>query len=92
MSPSSEGPVEHTPPDGGWGWAVLVGAFISVGFSCAFGKSISVFYKDIEVIFNASTSEVSWLSSIMFAVMYAGGKHPRRPVLLAFNREMKALH
>lgn len=76
MSASNEGPVRPTPPDGGWGWAVVVGAFISVGFSCAFGKSISVFYKEIEEIFNASTSEVSWISSIMFAVMYAGGKYP----------------
>ncbi|KAK2493437.1 hypothetical protein MC885_013272 [Smutsia gigantea] len=90
MSPSSEDPFEHTPPDGGWGWAVVVGAFISVGFSCAFGKSVSVFYKDIEEIFNASTSEVSWLSSIMFAVMYAGGlissilvnKYGSRPVMI----------
>uniref|UniRef100_UPI0029547495 monocarboxylate transporter 1-like n=1 Tax=Panthera onca TaxID=9690 RepID=UPI0029547495 len=73
MSPSNGGPVRPSPPDGGWGWAVVTGAFISIGFSCAFGKSISVFYKEIEEIFNASTSEVSWISSIMFAVMYAGG-------------------
>lgn len=77
MSPSNEGPVRPTPPDGGWGWAVIVGAFVSIGFSYAFGKSISVFYKEIEEIFNASTSEVSWISSIMFAVMYAGGKYPK---------------
>ncbi|XP_037356155.1 monocarboxylate transporter 1-like isoform X2 [Talpa occidentalis] len=73
------GPVGYTPPDGGWGWAVLVGAFISIGFSCAFGKSVSIFYKEIEEIFNASTSEVSWISSIMFAVIYGGG------LGLAFN-------
>uniref|UniRef100_A0A8C5ZGN8 Monocarboxylate transporter 1 n=1 Tax=Marmota marmota marmota TaxID=9994 RepID=A0A8C5ZGN8_MARMA len=73
MSTSNEGPVGYTPPDGGWGWAVVVGAFISIGFSCAFAKSISVFYKEIEGLFDASTSEVSWISSIMFAVMYGGG-------------------
>ncbi|XP_022352017.1 monocarboxylate transporter 1-like [Enhydra lutris kenyoni] len=90
MSPSNEGPVRPTPPDGGWGWAVVVGAFVSIGFSCAFGKSISVFYKEIEEIFNASTSEVSWISSIMFAVMYAGGpissilvnRYGSRPVMI----------
>lgn len=53
------------------GWAVVVGAYFH--WLCAFGKSISVFYKEIEEIFKASTSEVSWLSSIAFAVMYAGG-------------------
>ncbi|XP_010993615.3 monocarboxylate transporter 1 isoform X1 [Camelus dromedarius] len=90
MPPSGGGPVGYTPPDGGWGWAVVVGAFISIGFSCAFGKSISVFYKEIEEIFKASTSEVSWLSSIVFAVMYAGGpissilvnKYGSRPVII----------
>lgn len=81
----------YTPPDGGWGWAVLVGAFISIGFSYAFPKSITVFFKEIEVIFSATTSEVSWISSIMLAVMYAGGpissilvnKYGSRPVMIA---------
>ncbi|XP_012500083.1 PREDICTED: monocarboxylate transporter 1-like isoform X1 [Propithecus coquereli] len=90
MSPSNEGPAEYAPPDGGWGWAVAIGAFISIGFSCAFGKSISVFYKEIEDTFNTNTSEVSWLSSIMFAVMYGGGpissilvnKYGSRPVII----------
>ncbi len=37
-------------------------------------KSITVFFKEIEVIFNATSSQVSWISSIMLAVMYAGGQ------------------
>ncbi|XP_045402789.1 monocarboxylate transporter 1-like isoform X2 [Lemur catta] len=90
MSPSNEGPVGYAPPDGGWGWAVVAGAFISIGFSCALGKSISVFYKEIEDTFNTSTSEVSWISSMMFAVMYGGGpissilvnKYGSRPVII----------
>lgn len=68
------GPVSYTPPEGGWGWAVVVGAFISIGFSYAFPKSITVFFKEIEVIFQATSSQVSWISSIMLAVMYAAGK------------------
>ncbi|XP_016078909.1 PREDICTED: monocarboxylate transporter 1 [Miniopterus natalensis] len=90
MPPAVGGPVGYTPPDGGWGWAVVVGAFISIGFSYAFPKSITVFFKEIEVIFNATTSEVSWISSIMLAVMYAGGpvssvlvnKYGSRPVMI----------
>ncbi|XP_072305002.1 monocarboxylate transporter 1-like [Eucyclogobius newberryi] len=73
MPPALGGPAGYTPPEGGWGWAVVVGAFISIGFSYAFPKSITVFFKDIEVIFNATPSQVSWISSIMLAVMYAGG-------------------
>ncbi|KAI3356981.1 hypothetical protein L3Q82_003616 [Scortum barcoo] len=72
MPPAVGGPVGYTPPEGGWGWAVVMGAFISIGFSYAFPKSITVFFKEIEVIFNATPSQVSWISSIMLAVMYAG--------------------
>lgn len=69
---------------------MVVGAFISIGFSYAFPKSITVFFKEIEVIFNASSSKVSWISSIMLAVMYAGGpissilvnKYGSRPIIL----------
>uniref|UniRef100_A0A8D3C6F5 Monocarboxylate transporter 1 n=1 Tax=Scophthalmus maximus TaxID=52904 RepID=A0A8D3C6F5_SCOMX len=91
MPPAVGGPVGYTPPEGGWGWAVVVGAFISIGFSYAFPKSITVFFKEIEVIFDATPSQVSWISSIMLAVMYAGGpissilvnKYGSRPIIIA---------
>lgn len=73
MPPAVGGPVGYTPPEGGWGWAVVVGAFISIGFSYAFPKSITVFFKEIEAIFEATPSQVSWISSIMLACMYGGG-------------------
>ncbi|XP_076870315.1 monocarboxylate transporter 1-like [Brachyhypopomus gauderio] len=91
MAPAVGGPVGYTPPEGGWGWAVVAGAFISIGFSYAFPKSITVFFKDIEVIFNASTSRVSWISSLNASFIYAGGpissilvnKYGSRPVMIA---------
>ncbi|KAM4571355.1 monocarboxylate transporter 1-like [Fundulus diaphanus] len=90
MPPAVGGPVGYTPPEGGWGWAVVAGAFICIGFSYAFPKSITVFFKEIEVIFDASPSQVSWISSIMLAVMYGGGpissilvnKFGSRPVII----------
>ncbi|XP_029911938.1 monocarboxylate transporter 1-like [Myripristis murdjan] len=90
MPPALGGPAGYTPPEGGWGWAVVVGAFISIGFSYAFPKSITVFFKEIEIIFDATPSQVSWISSIMLAVMYAGGpissilvnKFGSRPIIL----------
>uniref|UniRef100_W5LAX8 Monocarboxylate transporter 1 n=1 Tax=Astyanax mexicanus TaxID=7994 RepID=W5LAX8_ASTMX len=90
MAPAIGGPVGYTPPEGGWGWAVVAGAFISIGFSYAFPKSITVFFKDIETIFNATSSQVSWISSIMLAVMYGGGpissilvnKYGSRPIMI----------
>lgn len=74
MPPPSSYPAPAPPPDGGWGWAVVLGSFISIGFSYAFPKAITVFFKDIQLIFNASYSQVAWISSIMLAVMYAAGK------------------
>uniref|UniRef100_A0A671VAQ7 Monocarboxylate transporter 1 n=1 Tax=Sparus aurata TaxID=8175 RepID=A0A671VAQ7_SPAAU len=90
MPPALGGPQGYTPPEGGWGWAVVVGAFISIGFSYAFPKSITVFFKEIEIIFDATPSQVSWISSIMLAVMYAGGpissilvnKFGSRPIII----------
>ncbi|KAJ8245554.1 hypothetical protein GJAV_G00271980 [Gymnothorax javanicus] len=74
MAPPAGGqPPPVTPPDGGWGWAVVLGSFISIGFSYAFPKAITVYFKDIQIIFGASYSQIAWISSIMLAVMYAGG-------------------
>ncbi|XP_037099298.1 monocarboxylate transporter 2-like [Syngnathus acus] len=73
MPPPVAGPPAVPPPDGGWGWAVVVASFISIGFSYAFPKAITVFFKDIQIIFDASYSEIAWISSIMLAVMYAAG-------------------
>ncbi|XP_072914827.1 monocarboxylate transporter 2-like isoform X2 [Hemitrygon akajei] len=81
---------EIVPPDGGWGWAVVIGAFIAIGFSYAFPKAITVYFKEIQTIFNASYSEIAWISSLTLAVMYAGGplssilvnKYGCRPVMM----------
>ncbi|KAG8577730.1 hypothetical protein GDO81_010277 [Engystomops pustulosus] len=83
--------LQYTPPDGGWGWVVVFASFISIGFSYAFPKAITVYFKEIQEIFNTSYSEIAWISSIMLAVMYAGGpissilvnKYGSRPVVLA---------
>ncbi|XP_078423963.1 monocarboxylate transporter 2-like isoform X1 [Cetorhinus maximus] len=81
---------EYIPPDGDWGWAVVLGAFISIGFSYAFPKAITVFFKEIQDIFDSSYSEIAWISSTTLAVMYAGGplssvlvnKYGCRPVMM----------
>ncbi|MBN3281888.1 MOT2 protein, partial [Polyodon spathula] len=90
MPPPTGGPTTITPPDGEWGWAVVFGAFISIGFSYAFPKAITVFFKEIQEIFHTSYSQIAWISSIMLAVMYAGGpissilvnKYGSRPIMI----------
>lgn len=88
--PPPTSPQEFVPPDGGWGWAVVVGSFIAIGFSYAFPKAITVYFKEIQTIFGASYSQIAWISSLTLAVMYAGGpissvlvnKYGCRPVMM----------
>lgn len=74
MPPAETTNLAYTPPDGGWGWAVVFGAFISIGFSYAFPKSLTIYFNEIQEYFSISYSEIAWLSSVMLASMYAGGQ------------------
>ncbi|XP_056105967.1 monocarboxylate transporter 2 [Rhinichthys klamathensis goyatoka] len=90
MPPSASTNLGYTPPDGGWGWAVVLGSFISIGFSYAFPKSLTIYFKEIQEYFSISYSEIAWVSSIMLATMYAGGpvssilvnRYGSRPVVI----------
>uniref|UniRef100_A0A3P9HJU5 Solute carrier family 16 member 7 n=1 Tax=Oryzias latipes TaxID=8090 RepID=A0A3P9HJU5_ORYLA len=90
MPPAAATNLAHKPPDGGWGWAVVVAAFISIGFSYAFPKSLTIYFKEIQEYFSVSYSEIAWLSSVMLASMYAGGpvssilvnRYGSRPVVM----------
>ncbi|XP_062265010.1 monocarboxylate transporter 4-like [Platichthys flesus] len=60
-------------PDGGWGWAVLAGCFVITGFSYAFPKAISVFFKELNQEFGVGYSDTAWISSILLAMLYGTG-------------------
>ncbi|KAI5103234.1 monocarboxylate transporter 3, partial [Silurus meridionalis] len=61
------------PPDGGWGWVVLFSGFIITGFSYAFPKAISVYFKELMRDFGCGYSDTAWISSIMLAMLYGSG-------------------
>lgn len=90
MPPAATTSLGYTPPDGGWGWAVVFGSFISIGFSYAFPKSLTIYFKEIQEYFSVSYSEIAWVSSVMLASMYAGGpvssilvnRYGSRPVVM----------
>ncbi|KAM4587760.1 monocarboxylate transporter 2-like isoform 2-T2 [Odontesthes bonariensis] len=73
MSPAPADVVGYKPLDGGWGWMVVFGAHISIGFAYSTPKALSIFFKEIQEDLGASYSAIAWISSIMLAVMYAGG-------------------
>ncbi|KAM4634966.1 monocarboxylate transporter 4-like [Polymixia lowei] len=60
-------------PDGGWGWAVLAGCFVITGFSYAFPKAVSVFFKELIREFGIGYSDTAWISSILLAMLYGTG-------------------
>uniref|UniRef100_A0A8C8RMV3 Monocarboxylate transporter 4 n=1 Tax=Pelusios castaneus TaxID=367368 RepID=A0A8C8RMV3_9SAUR len=60
-------------PDGGWGWAVLFGGFVITGFSYAFPKAVSVFFKELIREFGIGYSDTAWISSILLAMLYGTG-------------------
>lgn len=61
-------------PDGGWGWAVLAGCFVITGFSYAFPKAVSVFFKELIREFGVGYSDTAWVSSILLAMLYGTGR------------------
>nr|XP_061823052.1 monocarboxylate transporter 4-like isoform X2 [Nerophis lumbriciformis] len=68
-----DGPTGVKAPDGGWGWAVLVGCFVITGFSYAFPKAVSVFFKELIKEFHVGYSDTAWISSILLAMLYGTG-------------------
>ena len=72
-------------PDGGWGWAVLFGCFVITGFSYAFPKAVSVFFKELILEFHVGYSDTAWISSIVLAMLYGTGRgRSRVRVILCF--------
>lgn len=67
-------PEKIKPPDGGWGWIVLLGCFVITGFSYAFPKAVSVYFKELMYDFHVGYSDTAWISSIMLAMLYGTGK------------------
>ncbi|CAJ0965546.1 unnamed protein product [Ranitomeya imitator] len=65
-----DNPSKVKAPDGGWGWAVLFGCFVITGFSYAFPKAVSVFFKELIREFGIGYSDTAWISSILLAMLY----------------------
>ncbi|XP_033019194.1 monocarboxylate transporter 3 [Lacerta agilis] len=66
-------PERPKPPDGGWGWIVLLGCFVITGFSYAFPKAVSIYFKELMHDFHVGYSDTAWISSIMLAMLYGTG-------------------
>lgn len=74
MSPPVPSDLGYVPPDGGWGWAVVFGASVSVGFAYTFPKAFTIYFKELQAVYSISYSQIAWITSIMCATTYGGGK------------------
>lgn len=74
VTPQAQARTAHLEaPDGGWGWVVLVATILVQAMTLAFPSCMGIFYTDLQIEFNASNSETSWVPSIMIAALHAGG-------------------
>ncbi|XP_066267068.1 monocarboxylate transporter 13-like [Branchiostoma lanceolatum] len=59
-------------PDGGWGWFVVLGSFLSHAFIIGSYKSFGVFFPYLQEAFGQDAAATAWVSSIMGAVLLFG--------------------
>ena len=60
---SGDQPEQTEPPDGGWGWVIVVGISIGLGINTGFNKSVSLFYQQVLMRFGRSAVVTAGLIS-----------------------------
>lgn len=79
---SDDGPVHVIPPDGGWGWVVMMASFfcniIVDGIIFSFGLVVTNLAESFEV----PVSTVSWVASLLAGFYLLAGKGALYTILL----------
>ncbi|XP_007443254.1 monocarboxylate transporter 11 isoform X2 [Python bivittatus] len=55
------------PPDGGWGWLVVLAGFLANSLTFGVLRSLGVLFEDLVEAFEATTAQVSWVTAIALA-------------------------
>ncbi|XP_031657994.1 monocarboxylate transporter 2 [Oncorhynchus kisutch] len=77
-SPVKSGTVQYrqqltvSPPDGGYGWFILLACFLVFGLTFGVIKAFGVFYMEIHGYFEATATGTSWITSIAVATIHCG--------------------
>lgn len=78
------------PPDGGWGWMVVLSAFFQSALVFGVLRSFGVFFVEFVAAFEEQAARVSWIASIGIAVQQFGSEccvRVRWPAILGEKRE-----
>lgn len=67
------------PPDGGWGWMVVLSAFFQSALVFGVLRSFGVFFVEFVAAFEEQAARVSWIASIGIAVQQFGSECPLPP-------------
>uniref|UniRef100_A0A8C3JS25 Major facilitator superfamily (MFS) profile domain-containing protein n=1 Tax=Calidris pygmaea TaxID=425635 RepID=A0A8C3JS25_9CHAR len=62
----------NNPPDGGYGWVVVVSAFMVMGLTAAVLKTFGLFFVEIQQHFDGLASTTSWITSVTIAIFHLG--------------------
>ena len=62
-----------TPPDGGWGWMVVVSTFMVHVIVCGIPNSFGIFLIAFIDQFDAGRGNAGWISSLMAGMMLCSG-------------------
>ena len=70
---SDVGKNRTTPPDGGWGWIIVLASFIIHVIILGIVYSFGIFYVEFLHYFNGGKGETAWVGSMVAGVMYTVG-------------------
>ncbi|NXI54296.1 MOT2 protein, partial [Chloroceryle aenea] len=63
---------DGNPPDGGYGWVVVLSAFMVMGLTAAVLKTFGLFFVEIQQHFDELASTTSWITSVTIAIFHLG--------------------